>query len=206
VGLIAVPRQHVGILAFDEVEVLDLCGPFQVFSAARVVGQHDEPARLFDVSVVGQRRTPVICRGGLQIIPSATIDRHPRFEVLVLPGGPGARRERHNARLLGWLQTQDSHVTILASVCTGVAFLAAAGLLARRRATTHWRWIEWMRVEYPGVGLVSGPRYVDEGHVVSSAGVSAGIDMSLHLVSRLHGRDAAEWTARRLEYTWDDHQ
>jgi putative intracellular protease/amidase/putative methionine-R-sulfoxide reductase with GAF domain len=201
--LAPVPRHPVctvGILAFDDVEVLDLCGPFEVFCAARPDQEHDDTARLFDVRVVGEELRTMRCRGGLLLTPNATIDTHQPLDILVLPGGPGARRERRNQRLLTWIREQDTTVAILASVCTGIAFLAEAGLLAQRRATTHWRWIEGTRAEYPEVELLSGNRYVDEGHIVTSAGVSAGIDMSLHLVERLHGHDVAAWTARRLEY------
>jgi transcriptional regulator GlxA family with amidase domain len=190
----------VGIFAFDDVEVLDLCGPFEVFSTARSVGQHDDHARLFDVVVIGEEQRTIKCRGGLLLTPNATIDNHEPIDILVLPGGPGARRERCNERVITWIRTQNEKTAILASVCTGVIFLAEAGLLTNRRATTHWRWMDRTRAEYPGVELISGNRYIDEGHIVTSAGVSAGIDMSLHLIERLGGDAVAAWTARRMDY------
>lgn len=192
----------IGIFAFDDVEVLDLCGPFEVFSTARPVGEHDDDARLFDVLVIGDEQRTVKCRGGLLLTPNATIDNHEPLDILVLPGGPGARRERHNQRVISWIRAQDERTQILASVCTGAVFLAEAGLLTNRRATTHWRWMDWTRAQYPEIELISGNRYIDEGHIVTSAGVSAGMDMSLHLIERLRGDAAAVWTARRMDYRW----
>ena len=202
----SVGLESVGILAFDDVEVLDLCGPFQVFDSVRPVDQHDDAARLFNVIVLAEELKTLRCRGGLQITPQATIETHEPLDILILPGGPGARRERRNSRLIEWIQRQDSKVAILASVCTGAVFLAECGLLNGRRATTHWRWVEWTQTEYPSVELLSERRYVDEGHIVTSAGVSAGIDMSLHLVARVCGHAIAAWTARRMEYPWSSPQ
>jgi len=192
----------VGVFAFDDVEALDLCGPFEVFATARPAGEHDDNARLFDVLVIGDEQRTVKCRGGLLLTPNSTIDNHEPLDILVLPGGPGARRERHNQRVISWIRAQNEKTQILASVCTGVVFLAEAGLLPNRRATTHWRWMDWMRAEYLGVTFISGKRYIDQGHIVTSAGVSAGMDMSLHLIDRLHGAAVASWTARRMEYSW----
>ena len=192
----------IGIFAFDDIEVLDLCGPFEVFSTARPVGEHDDNAHLFDVLVIGDEQRTVKCRGGLLLTPNATIDNHDPLDILVLPGGPGARRERHNQRVISWIRAQDERTQILASVCTGAVFLAEAGLLTNRRATTHWRWMDWTRAQYPEIELISGNRYIDEGHIVTSAGVSAGMDMSLHLIERLRGDAVAVWTARRMDYRW----
>jgi len=197
-----VELKAVGILAFDDVEVLDLCGPFEVFDSARPVDEHDDAIGLFNLVVIAEKPQTVRCHGGLLITPQTTIDTHAPLDILILPGGPGARRERRNSRLIEWLRHQNSRIEILASVCTGAVLLAESGLLDQCRATTHWRWIEWMRTEYPRVELVSDHRYIDEGHIVTSAGVSAGIDMSLHLVARLWGEATAAWTARRMEYSW----
>ena len=110
---------------------------------------------------------------------------------------------RHvSCRPLEWIAARDRTTELTTSVCTGAFLLAECGLLDGRRATTHWGSVEWMREQYPRVTMTPGARFVDEGHVVTSAGVSAGIDMSLHLVGRLHGLDAARWTARRMEYDW----
>jgi len=194
----------VGILLFDEVEVLDFCGPFEVFSAARPLEaekQGDEH-RLFRVLTIAEQERLITCRGGLLVQPHATIEQHPPLDILVVPGGQGTRRERHNQRLLDWIGEQDQHTQLTTSVCTGAFLLAERGLLNQRRATTHWGSIEWMRSIYPEIEMLADTRVVDEGHIVTSAGVSAGIDMSLHVVARLYGVEVARWTARRMEYDW----
>jgi len=192
----------VGILIFDDVEVLDFCGPFEVFSTARLAGEHSDDSQLFNVVTIAEEDKIITCRGGLLVKPHTTIENHPPLDILVVPGGQGTRRERHNQRLLNWLEQQDQHTNLTTSVCTGAFLLAERGLLDNHRATTHWSSIEWMRSTYSAVKMLADTRVVDEGHIITSAGVSAGIDMSLHVVSRLYGIAAAEWTARRMEYTW----
>lgn len=194
----------VGILIFDDVEVLDACGPFEVFATARPSGESADEARLFDVITVAEERRTITARGGLLLQPQATIEDHPPLDILVVPGGQGTRRERLNAHLLDWIASQDLWTELTTSVCTGAFLLAERGILDGHRATTHWGSVDWMRQQYPSITMVEGRRYVDEGHVVTSAGVSAGIDMSLHVVARLCGEDVAAWTARRMEY--DYHQ
>jgi transcriptional regulator GlxA family with amidase domain len=192
----------VGILLFDDVEVLDFAGPFEVFSAARPAGETSDELRLFQVVTIAEEPRTARCRGGLLVQPHATIAEHPPLDLLVVPGGQGTRRERYNTRLLDWIAAQDQHTELTASVCTGAFLLAERGLLDGRRATTHWTSVDWMRTQYPRVTMLADARVVDEGHVVTSAGIAAGIDMSLHVVARLHGVDVAAWTARRMEYDW----
>jgi transcriptional regulator GlxA family with amidase domain len=194
----------VGILIFDDVEVLDFCGPFEVFSVARpteIQKQGDE-FKLFNVVTIAEEDRIITCRGGLLVKPHNTIENHPPLDILVIPGGQGTRRERHNQRLLDWIVQQDQRTKLTTSVCTGAFLLAERGLLDGHRATTHWNSVEWMRSTYPALDMVADERVVDEEHIITSAGVSAGIDMSLHVVSRLYGSDVAEWTARRMEYDW----
>jgi transcriptional regulator GlxA family with amidase domain len=196
------PIQIVAILIFDDVEVLDFCGPFEVLSTARLAGKTNDEARLFEVVTIAEEARTIRCRGGLLVQPHHTIAAHPVLDILVVPGGWGTRRERRNDRLLDWIVDQDRSTKITASVCTGAFLLAERGLLDGRRATTHWASIEWMRQQYPDVLMVKDERVVDAGHIITSAGVSAGIDMALHLVARLHGRETAGWTVRRIEYNW----
>ena len=192
----------VGILIFDDVEVLDFSGPFEVFSVARPVGENSDEFKLFTVMTFAEEDRIVSCRGGLLVKPNTTIENHPTLDILVVPGGQGTRRERHNQQLLDWIVQQDQHTNLTTSVCTGAFLLAERGILDHHRATTHWSSIEWMRSMYPSIEMVADERVVDEGHTITSAGVSAGIDMSLHVVSRLYGPDVAKWTARRMEYDW----
>ena len=194
----------VGILIFDDVEVLDFCGPFEVFSIARPVEpekQGDEHG-LFRVLTIAEEDRVISCRGGLLVQPHATIEQHPPLDILVVPGGKGTRRERHNPRLLVWIEQQHRTTQLTTSVCTGAFLLAELGLLNGQRATTHWSSVAWMRQIYPAIEMLDAQRVVDEGHLITSAGVSAGIDMSLHVVARLYGQATAEWTARRMEYDW----
>ena len=196
------PLPVVGILIFDDVEVLDFCGPFEVFSVARPLEEHGDEFKLFNVLTIAEQNKIITCRGGLLVKPHATIENHPSLDILVVPGGQGTRRERHNQRLLDWIIQQDQHTNLTTSVCTGAFLLAERGLLDHRQATTHWNSIEWMRNTYPAIDMVADARVVDQGHIITSAGISAGIDMSLHVVSRLYGINVAEWTARRMEYDW----
>jgi transcriptional regulator GlxA family with amidase domain len=191
----------VGILIFDDVEVLDFAGPFEVFSTTRLPGRDagdDEPP--FRVVTIAERPGLVRCRGGLLVQPHHTIEDHPPLDALLVPGGPGTRREEHNPRLLDWIAAQDRATRLTTSVCTGAFLLAARGLLDNRQATTHWASIDRLRAGYPLVDVRDDVRYVDNGHILTSAGVSAGIDMALHIVARLLGEEAAQQTARRMEY------
>ncbi len=199
----ATPAQRtVGILIFDDVEVLDFCGPFEVLATARPDGSTNTDAPLFKVVTIAEENRLITCVGGLLVQPHHTIDDHPPLDILVVPGGQGTRSQRLNARLLDWIAAQRQAIELTTSVCTGAFLLAERGILDGKRATTHWASVDWMRENYPGVTMLTDERVVDEGSVITSAGVSAGIDMALHVVARLHGAGAAEWTARRMEYDY----
>ncbi len=195
-------RLTVGILIFDDVEVLDFCGPFEVFAAASSVGEPGEHRQLFQVVTIAEEDRIITCGGGLLVKPGATIENHPPLDILVVPGGD-VFRELSNPRVLGWIGQQDQQTRLTTSVCTGAFLLAERGLLNQHRATTHWTAIEMMRQRYPAVEMLADTRIVDEGHIITSAGVSAGIDMSLHVVSRLFGEQVAAQTARYMEYDWN---
>jgi transcriptional regulator GlxA family with amidase domain len=194
----------VGILIFDDVEILDFCGPFEVFaSAAKPSGNADEPEiRLFDVMTIAQKPEVVRCRGGLLVQPNHTLDDHPPLDIVVIPGGYGTRREQENPVVLGWIARQRQQGALTTSVCTGAFLLGAAGLLRDKRSTTHWTTIDDLREFQPSTTVLADTRVVDEGAIITSAGVSAGIDMALHVVRRLHGEVIARATARDMEYDW----
>ena len=195
-------QQTVGILIFDDVEVLDFCGPFEVFAATRWPGQDTpEAERPFQVLTIAEHAGVVRCRGGLLTQPHHTIDDHPPLDILLVPGGWGTRRAANNAHLLDWIAAQSAQVSYTTSVCTGAFLLAARGLLDGLPATTHWGSIRRLQDSYPAVQVQADVRYVDTGTVLTSAGVSAGIDMALHLVGRLLGPEVAAATAREMEYT-----
>jgi transcriptional regulator GlxA family with amidase domain len=189
---------------FDDVEVLDACGPFEVFAMA-AAADPTTGARvpLFRVLTVAERAEPVRCTGGLLIQPHHALADCPPLDLLVVPGGLGTRRERDNATLIDWIAARGRNAALTASVCTGAFLLAAAGFLDDRAATTHWASIERLRSLHPEIDVRDDARYVDEGPIVTAAGVSAGIDMALYVVARLHGAEVANWTARQMEYDWD---
>jgi transcriptional regulator GlxA family with amidase domain len=193
-----------GILLFDEVEVLDFCGPFEVFSsAARIPTERTPPEPpLFRVFTLAERTGLISARGGLRVQPDYTLAEHPPIDLLLVPGGQGTRTEVHNAALIAWIEQTATRSRLVTSVCTGAFLLARAGLLAGHAATTHWASLDRLAETHPDVTVRSGVRWVDEGRIVTSAGISAGIDVSLHLVERLAGRALAVETARRMEYTW----
>ena len=194
-------RRTVGILIFPEVEVLDFCGPFEVFAITRSGDSLDDEDRLFNVYTIAENDHLVRCRGGLQVQPHFTIDNHPPLDILVVPGGAGADViYAGNDRVLDWIAAQAAQIELTTSVCTGAKLLAKRGLLDGKRATTHWGSVESLQRRHPEVDVVGDARFVDAGEVVTSAGVSAGIDMSLHVVSRLYGEKIAARTACIMEY------
>jgi transcriptional regulator GlxA family with amidase domain len=198
-------RRKVGIPVFPEVEVLDFCGPFEVFSVTRL----DENRRLeepspYEVILVAEKKEPVVATGGLKVIPDHMLDDCPPLDMLVVPGGWGTRREMNNDRLIAWLSDKARQVTMLTSVCTGSLLLGKSGLLDSKRATTHWRVLEEMRKLFPAVKVIGDEHVVDEGNLITSAGISAGIDMAVRVVARHHGEAVARATARFMEYPFPE--
>jgi len=198
-------RHLVGILIFPDVEVLDFAGPFEVFSVTRLNEERrrEEPSP-FEVKIIAERNEPVEASGGLRVVPDYDLDNCPRLDILVVPGGWGTRREITNDRLINWISAQGEEVDTLTSVCTGSMLLGRAGLLERLHATTHWRALDWMRESFPTVTVESKMHVVEEGRVFTSAGISAGIDMSLRVVAHFHGEAVARATAQQMEYPFPD--
>src|SRR5262245_11343833 len=196
-------RKRVGILIFPDVEVLDFCGPFEVFSVTRLDEQlrREEPSP-FEVVLVAEQAGSVKTTGGMMVTPHHTIDTCPPLDVLVVPGGWGTRAEIKNPRLLDWIKARAAQVETLTSVCTGSMLLGQAGLLDGGHATTHWRALQWMRAAFPAVTVEEKRHVVEDGNVLTSAGISAGIDMALKVVARYHGEAVARNTARSMEYRY----
>jgi transcriptional regulator GlxA family with amidase domain len=184
------------ILLFDDVEALDFCGPFEVFSVANRFT--DPPA--FNVLTVTERASPVVTRGGLSVNPQHRLSDCPQPDVLLLPGGQGTRREMHNPALLDWIKEASVKAELVLSVCTGALLLAKAGLLDGLEATTHHGAIDLLRQTAPRTMVHADRRFVDNGRVVCSAGIAAGIDASLHVVGRLLGQEVAQKTSKQIEY------
>lgn len=197
--------QTIGILIFDGIEVLDLGGPFEVFSvASRVAVSKRGEAMPFQPVLIGLSTLPAVARGGFRVLPDATLDDHPPLDVLMVAGGVVDGIQHHEA-VIEWLQTQAQKVGVVASVCTGAFVLAEAGLLGGLKVTTHWEDQPELARQFPELSVVPEVSWVDQGRVVTSGGISAGIDMSLHLVERLHSRELALATAKQMEYRWTEH-
>ncbi len=192
-------RKRVGILIFPAVEVLDFCGPLEVFSVARVDEERrrEEPSP-FEVLVIAETAAMVRASGGLRVVPDCAIDDCPLLDILVVPGGWGARTEMGNPQLPRWLARQGRQVEMLCSVYTGALLLGEAGLLDGRRATTHFRSLDALRDLFPKVAVVADENIVEDGSVLSSAGIAAGIDLALRVVERYFGARAARATARHM--------
>ena len=195
--------QTIGIYIYNEIEVLDFAGPFEVFSVANRVHARMEPeaAPLFNVVILAERMQPVSARGNLPLQPNAAIDAHPPLDALLVPGGV-VTAELERANVIHWIAETAPSTRITASVCTGAFLLAKAGLLHNKKATTHWEDIPDLISMFPDVDVQHNLRWVDTGHIVTAAGISAGIDMSLHLVARLAGEALAVKTARQMEFDW----
>lgn len=199
-------RWRVLILAFDGVEALDFAGPFEVFTTATRMHQRLQPdaAPLFEVAAVGAVTTqkPVVtARAGLRLLPDHGLAGSPQADVLVVPGGV-VDQPMASTETLQWIAAQAASAAITASVCTGAFLLAASGVTTDQRVTTHWEDLDDLRRAFPALEVVDDVRWVDNGKIVTSAGISAGIDMSLHLVARLAGEALAERTARQMDFTW----
>ena len=196
--------KRIGIYLYPDVEVLDFAGPFEVFKTANRVALRLRPNQEppFAVTTIARGAGLVLARGGLPVQPDVTLDTTPLPDVLIVPGGV-VDNELADERLMDWLRSAATHAQIMASVCTGAFILAKAGLLNDRPITTHWEDIPDLRRMFPALDVRENVRWVDDGDVVTAAGISAGIDMSLHLVARLAGQELAERTARQMEYMWN---
>jgi transcriptional regulator GlxA family with amidase domain len=198
-------RRRVGIMLFNDIEVLDFCGPFEVFSVARLdeARRRDEPSP-FEVVLVAETLAPVTTAGGMRVLPAAAFAHCPPLDLLLVPGGMGTRREMLNEAVLRFVRGQAAGAELVASVCTGALILGKAGLLAGLRATTHWRSLDLLRELCPDVQVDGASQVVDQGRIMTSAGIAAGIDLALMIVRRWHGEAVARATARHMEYPFPE--
>ncbi|MBO1766254.1 DJ-1/PfpI family protein [Allobranchiibius sp. GilTou38] len=189
-------RKQIGILLFDGVEELDAVGPWEVLS----FWTREYPDDGYDVSCFSREGGPVRCAKGLTLIAPLSYADAPPWEVLVYPGGEGTRPQLVDEAQLDWVRAQRESVPLLTSVCTGSLVYAAAGLLAGRPATTYWGALERLHELDPSIEVRPDDRYVDSGDMITASGVSAGIDMALHLVRRLAGEERARQVRRGIQY------
>ncbi|THF87890.1 DJ-1/PfpI family protein [Deinococcus sp. KSM4-11] len=193
----------VGLLIFDDIEVLDLGGPFEVLSVASRLAVRSGEDAPFQPLLIARDLQPVSARGGLRVLPQFTLTDHPPLDVLLVPGGV-VDAVQADPLVVAWVRAQAARAELTASVCTGAFVLAQAGVLDDRRVTTHWEDQADLARQFPALTVVPDVSWVDTGDVVTSGGISAGIDMTLHLVERLHSRALAERTARQMAYSWMD--
>jgi len=191
-------RRRVAILLFDDVEVLDFAGPFEVFGVATTAA--GEPA--FEVVTISLHPGEVVARNDLRIVPTCTASDLPGADILVVPGGFGTRRLLHSDAMLDFLRTASGSAELTLSVCTGSLLLGAAGLLRGLSATTHRAAMDELRALDAGAEILPDSRIVDNGRLITSAGVSAGIDAALYVVSRFLGEASAQAAARYMQYDW----
>lgn len=188
------------VVLFDDVDTLDFCGPLEVFS---ITGQRATGPVPFTVTTVAERQAPpVTTRSGLSITPYYTYRDAIQADILIVPGGLGARHERKNPATLEFIKRQAADAELVVSVCTGALLLGAAGLLDGLRAATHHSALDELAEIAPGCTIVSDRRYVDNGAIITSAGITAGIDTALYVVQRLLGPEIANETAAHMEYHW----
>lgn len=188
----------VAVLIFEDVELLDFAGPFEVFSSARSLTGARE--RLMHVFTVAETAAPVRSRNGLVILPAHTLADCPPFDLLVVPGGAGTHELVRRPQVIDWIRQRRDEIELTTSVCTGSFVLAYAGLPAGTPVTTYWESIAELRAAYPDLEVRENERWVDAGDVITGAGVSAGIDMALYVLARLYGADVARTTAIGIEY------
>jgi transcriptional regulator GlxA family with amidase domain len=193
----------VGILIFEQVEVLDVAGPFEVFSVARLNEERRsiEPSP-FRILLLGKTLDQVTAVGGLRLIPDVTFDNCPELDLLIIPGGWGTRIEINDVKFLNKIADRVAHTKLTASVCTGSSLLGRAGLLDGREATTHWRAFDFLRKASPMVKIRKDVRFTLAEPIFTSAGVSAGIDLALLIVSHFFGTEIGVATARQMEYPY----
>ena len=195
----------IGIFGFDDVELLDLAGPYEVFTCASRVSARITPGAEvpFKVVTIGQSMGPLRARAGLGLLPDADCANHPAVDVLIIPGGV-VTAELTKPEVIAWITSTAARCELVTSVCTGAFLLAQAGLLTGKRATTHWEDMDDLQAMFPQVRVQAQRRWLRDGNTVTSGGISAGIDMSLHLVETLVNRELAVRTARQMEYTWNE--
>ena len=191
----------VGIYIYPDVEVLDFTGPYEVFSTATRLALRNGQPPPFSTSTVAARKGLVRARAGLVVQPNYNFANHPPIDLLIIPGGV-VTSELENPEVVRWIEKTAAQAGLTASVCTGAFLLAKANVLYAHKVTTHWEDVSELKSMFPLLKVVEGCRWVDTGRCVTSAGISAGIDMSLHLVERIAGRELAEATARQMDFEW----
>jgi transcriptional regulator GlxA family with amidase domain len=187
---------NVGFFLFDDVELLDFAGPFEVFSVTSELSDYTL-FRVFSVSEDGEEIRTV---NGLKILPDFAFDNHPPIDILVIPGGVGTKKEMDKSSIVEWIRWNHDRAKMTVSVCSGARILARMGLLDGLAFTTHHEVFDDVHRIAPGATLDTEARFVDNGRVLTAGGISAGIDLAFHIVRKMHGDEVADRTARYMEY------
>jgi len=188
---------NVGIYIYDNAEVLDFSGPFEVFATADRISKE----KTFNTFLISESNGVVKARAQYKVMPDYQIINHPQIDVLVIAGGEHTA-EMTKIKPIKWIAAQSKKVQLVTSVCTGAFLLARAGVITSHTVTTHWEDINDLKNQYPQLNVQEGVRWVEDGNLISSAGISAGIDMSLYIVEKLYSKELALATAKQMDFSW----
>ena len=189
-------KRSIVLLIFDDVEVMDFAGPFEVFSVTNELNEYS----LFDIKVTAIDKMPITARNGLSINPEFSITEITQADILIIPGGDGAHLLLEKPEVINWVKNIAPYTEFVLSVCSGSLVLAKANLLEGLKATTHHQVFKALRNIAPNTEVIENVRYIDNGQVITSAGISAGIDMSLYVIAKIFGQLTADATAKYMEY------
>jgi transcriptional regulator GlxA family with amidase domain len=190
-------KKRIGIFIFEDVDVMDFAGPFEVFSVTNQLNDY----QLFDIQVISIKNEMIVAKNGLKITPDVAISEVKELDILILAGGDGTRAILKSKKVIDWISKVSSKAELVLSVCSGSLLLAKAGLLDKLQATTHHQVVDALKKLAPKTTITTGVRFVDNGKIVTSAGISAGLDMCFHIIKRLYGKKIAKKTAAYMEYT-----
>ena len=188
--------KNVGIYLFNKVELLDFAGPYEVFSTTSELNDH----KVFKVFTISEDGGAIKSVNGLIVIPDYSFDNHPKIDILIIPGGEGTKNEIKKKKVMEWVNKTQGSAEIMATVCSGARIPAVLGLLDGLEATTHHSVIDDVKKLAPNVIIDHTKRFIDNGKIMTSGGISAGIDLSLHIVKKLCGEDTAQKTMEYMEY------
>ena len=191
-------KKNLAILIFDDVEVLDFAGPFEIFSATNELNEN----KLLNIYTIALTDNPILAKNGLKVVADYTLDNCPKMDYLIIPGGSGTRALLKNEPFLAWFTRTAFDCEHLLSVCSGSLVLAVTGMLNGLSATTHHQVFDELTELAPKTEIVRNRRFIDNGKILTSAGVAAGIDMSLYMVGKLYGEKTAVKTAQYIEYDY----
>jgi transcriptional regulator GlxA family with amidase domain len=187
---------NVGLFLFDDVELLDFAGPYEVFSVTSELNGY----RLFKVFTITWDGTEISTVNGLKVIPDYSFENHPHIDILIIPGGVGTKNEMKKPPILKWLQQNYEASKFTVSICSGARLLGKLGLLDNLDSTTHHEVIPDLLEIAPKTNIIKNKRFVDSGKIMTSAGISAGIDLSLYIVDKIYGKDIKNKTVVYMEY------